>query len=111
MPRIPGDHNLRIHRELHSEAGLAEGLYLRVRSRLLSGKVIRRKATNHQTLLAVRFIKRFEPRILRRETALRRNVDDQQNLALMFGKRGRSSVDALDRDIENWKRSSCAHKR
>ena len=77
-------------------------LDLLVRPRLLRGKVIRRKTANHQTLLAVRFVKRFEPRILRRETALRRNVDDQQNLALMFGKRSRRSVDALDRNIKKW---------
>jgi hypothetical protein len=56
--------------------------YLRFRSRLLAGEFICRKGADHLALLAFLFVERFESRILRRKTALRCDVDDQQNLDL-----------------------------
>jgi len=105
VERVPfhaSDGDLRIHGEFDAETGLAEGLDLGVRARLLRAKIVGWKTADDETLVAILFIKRFEPLILRRETALRCDVDDQQNFALVFGKRSRRSVDTRYRDIEDW---------
>src|SRR3546814_13176556 len=65
---------------------------------LLFLEIVGREAEHFQPLAALVLIQLFQPFVLRRQTALRRHVDDQQHLALERSEVGVTAIDALDRD-------------
>src|SRR3546814_4296481 len=66
---------------------------------LLFLEIVGREAEHFQPLPARVLIQLFQPFVLRRQTALRRHVDDQQHLALERSEVGVTAIDALDRDV------------
>ena len=56
-------------------------------------ELVARKAQHRETLVAVLAPQRLETLVLRREAALRSNVDDQQRLAREFAKPPFAAVD------------------
>src|SRR3546814_8635515 len=74
--------DLREQREVHVVIRRAEILDLGVAAGLLFLEIVGREAEHFQPLAALVLIQLFQPFVLRRQTALRRHVDDQQHLAL-----------------------------
>src|SRR3546814_17744929 len=66
---------------------------------LLFLEIVGREAEHFQPLAALVLIQLFQPFVLRRQTALRRHVDDQQHLALERSEVGVTAIDALDRAV------------
>src|SRR3546814_716893 len=91
--------DLREQREVHVVIRRAEILDLGVAAGLLFLEIVGREAEHFQPLAALVLIQLFQPFVLRRQTALRRHVDDQQHLALERSEVGVTAIDALDRDV------------
>ena len=87
------------HRESHIIFGRAEGLDIRFRPRLLMQKLVAREAQHHQALALVFLIQRLQLGVLRRVTALRSDVHDEQNLAFVFLQQGILAIDVLQRNV------------
>src|SRR5579864_2473056 len=75
------------HRKAHAVVHLAERADLFAAARLLLAELIAGKAQNGQPARAQFFVELLQPRILRRETALARRVDDEQHFVLEVGQR------------------------
>src|SRR5690606_25382989 len=74
------DLDLGEHREIDAVVERAEGPDPGLVARLLVAELVARKAEHHQPALAVVAPQLLQPRVLRGETALRGDVDDQQHL-------------------------------
>ena len=87
------------HREIHAVIGFAKRLDRRLVVRLLAAEVVRRHAEHDQSALAVAFPERLQFLVLRRETAERRRVHEQQRPAGVVGERQRRSVDPAEIEL------------
>lgn len=101
MLPIAFNNNLLEHWEFDAELGLAELLDFSVRSRLLAGKLVGRKPKYCKSAVAVLFVDLFEFSVLRCQTALRRNIHNQQDGAFMISKRSGATVYAAERNMIN----------
>src|SRR6185503_12621804 len=66
---------------------------------LLAAELVAREPDHGEALLLVLLLDRLERGVLRREPALRRDVDDQHRLALVGAERGRRAVELLERQV------------
>ena len=90
------DRDLGEQRECHVIGRAAEACDVGLGARLLAGKVVRREPEHDETQRRATAVELLEPGVLRREAALRRDVDDEGDLAAVGRKRGRLAVDRLD---------------
>ena len=89
------------HREGHRVFGGAELFDFRVRAGFLSAKLIARETAHDQPLRLILLVSGFERRVLRREPAVRRDVDDEQHLARIRLERRVLAVNVLERYVVN----------
>jgi hypothetical protein len=75
------DLDLGEHREGDAELRLAEGLDLALAARFLATELVAREAEHGEAAPAELLVQLLQPRVLRREAALGRDVDDEQRLA------------------------------
>ena len=68
---------------------------------LFLAEVVARERENHQSLIFVLLIQRFQALVLRREDAVAGDVHDQQHLAAIGGERHRFAVDGERNVIED----------
>jgi hypothetical protein len=68
-------------------------------TRLLSAEVVGRDADDDEALILVLLVERLQTGVLRSESALAGDVDDQHDLAFEFGKRDRLAVDAVESEL------------
>src|SRR5665213_920512 len=80
MALIAVDVELRRHRERRPVGGRAEGLDLLGGAGLLSAELVARGAEHRERLAAVALLESLEACVLRRQAALRGDVDDQHRL-------------------------------
>ena len=81
----PVDLELLEHRERDAVAHRAERLDLLGRARLLAAELVAREPEHLEALLGVALVHRLEGGVLRRQPALRGDVDDEEGLAGMVG--------------------------
>ncbi len=93
-----GDGDLGEEREGDGVGGGAEGGNLGVGAGLLSGEVVGREAEDGEACVLVRLVQGFERGVLRREAALARDVDDEQDAAGVVGEGCRGARDGGERD-------------
>jgi len=72
-----------------------------VRTGLLAAEIVRRDSDDHQAPIFIFFVDFFERRVLGRKPAAARDVDQQQDLTLEFGERGRLAVDGIHREVKD----------
>src|SRR5687767_12238066 len=77
----------------------AEPLNLRLRARLLPAELIAREAEDHESLILVFAKQRLEPFVLPSESALARDVHDEERLSAIGAKRLRLAADGSDVDV------------
>ena len=87
MTRIAIDADFLEQRKLDTVVGGAKSSNIVRATRLLAGEIVAREAKNLQATLAIALKEAFQTRVLRRESALGGQVDNQQHLALEAGKR------------------------
>ena len=87
--------------------GFAECADLGFRARLLRAKLVAGEAQNLEAPLPVSAIELFEARVLRRKSALARDIDDEQDLILEVGQRMLLTSKVLEREV----RDLAAHQR
>src|SRR5205807_9594581 len=80
---LPFDAHLREHREFHPELRGAERLDLLVRPGLLCAEVVRRKPEDRESLVLELLVQLLETIVLRRVSALRRDIHDQEDFAFV----------------------------
>src|SRR5437870_5470095 len=80
---IAVDVDLGEHRKRHAVIDLAERLDLLLIAGLLRAELIARKAEHFEAAIVHLLVDRFETLVLRRESALARGVDDEQDLVLV----------------------------
>src|SRR5690348_14951321 len=93
------DDDLGEERERHVVLGRAKFLDLLVRPGLLRAKLVRGEREDLETAILESPVHRLERAVLRRQPALRRNVDDQSNLVTVRAERGALAIDGGDRDV------------
>src|SRR5690606_14351193 len=105
----PGPQRMRIrpvhldlgeHREIDPVVERAERLDLRLVARFLVPELVAGEAEHDQAALAVVGPQLLQARVLRREAALRGDVDHQQHLAGELRQRPRTPVDAGGGEVE-----------
>jgi len=89
------DVDLGEHGKAHAIILFAELTDLAFASRLLLAELIAGKTQHGETVIAEFFVERFKARILRRESALARRVDDEKRFALIGGERNVAPIEAF----------------
>ena len=80
------DIDLLHHRKRDAVRHRAEGLDLLGRAGLLTAELVARESNHGETTIGVLLLQRFEPGVLRREPALRGDVDGKNRLAVECGR-------------------------
>src|SRR5450755_4570257 len=93
------DLDLGEHRERHVVFLGAEILDLGLVAWLLMAELVAREAEHGETAVTEAPMQRFETRILRREAAPARDIDDQQRLSSEIAERHRLAVDRLEGNV------------
>ena len=93
------DGDLGEHGEVDAKGGAAEGLDVLVGAGLLSTEVVGWEAADHEAGLFEAGVDLFEGVVLRSETALGGDVDDEEDFAAIVGQRGSFAGDFVDGDI------------
>ena len=95
-----GRDNLLEHRKVDAEVRRAELLNFFICPRLLACKIVGREAKHVETTVFIGGIQLFEAFVLRRQTALRRNIDDQQNITLVGREGGGFTRNRIHRNLK-----------
>ena len=89
------------HRERDEVFAGAELFDFLVGARFLFAELVAREAEDNKTLAGIFVVGRLERLVLRREPAVRGDVDDENDLAFVGAQRGGLAVNVLDRDVVN----------
>src|SRR5579862_1615568 len=104
---VRSDHgNFAEHGKFHAVVGGAKSLDFLVRARLLALEIIRRKSGNDQPAILESLVQLFESLVLRRQPALRSDVDNQDHIALELRKGCSLTRDPLNRNVID----GCSHE-
>ncbi|KAG0959191.1 hypothetical protein G6F31_011899 [Rhizopus arrhizus] len=96
---LTGHADLGEHREADIVGELAELLDLGIAARFLAEEVVGGEAQHFQALRVLFRIQRLQAFVLRGQAALGGDVDQQQHLAPVVGKRGRLAVDGGEGNV------------
>ena len=89
------------HREGDEVFARAELFDFLVGARFLFAELVAREAEDDKTLVCIFVVGRLERLVLRREPAVRGDVDDENDLAFVGAQCGGLAVNVLDRDVVN----------
>src|SRR5208282_1971309 len=99
MGVVAVDVGLGEHRERHVVIVGAELPDRALAARLLMTELVARETQHGKAAAAEATMQRLEPRVLRREAALARDVDDEQRLAVEIAQRRGPAVNRLQRNV------------
>jgi len=105
------DGKLRHHGERDVVFFRAEGLDFLVAAGLLAHEVVGGDSDDNQAAVFVFFVEGFEGGVLRGVSAVAGDIDQQQDLAVVFGERRCLPVDGLQREVIHRLFGSCKERR
>jgi hypothetical protein len=102
MSAIAVDVNLREQRKRDVVFVLAELVNLLLGARLLTAKLIARKPEHDETAIAIFPVERLQARVLRRESTLARDIDDEHHLSAKLMDAYRPLIPRHHVEVVNW---------